>query len=79
LENPDYEYYSPQRYIFLSSVLEYITLEILSLAGNVANELKRIKIIPLFIFNGLFNDDELKNLIENIFDEPLEDVIFKWI
>ena len=62
---------------FLSIILEYITLEILSLAGNVANELKRIKIIPLFIFNGLFNDDELKNLIENIFDEPLEDVIFK--
>ena len=76
MENPDYEYYSPQRYIFLSSVLEYITLEILFVAGNVANIWNKKRIQPLFIYRGIDKDDELNYLIECIFDSSLDNVIY---
>ena len=52
--------------IFLTSVIEYITAELLELAGNAAKDNKRCRIIPRHIMLAIKNDDELNELLKSV-------------
>ncbi|KFP16128.1 Histone H2A type 1, partial [Egretta garzetta] len=49
--------------IYLAAVLEYLSLEILELAGNAAQENKKARIGPRHIQLAVRNDDELNKLL----------------
>ena len=49
--------------IFMAAVLEYLTCEILELAGNAATEAKKKQITPRHLQLALGNDEELNKLI----------------
>merc|ERR1719412_467002 len=51
--------------IYLASVLEYLTAELLELAGNAAKDNKKQRIIPRHIMLAIKNDDELNRFIGN--------------
>ncbi|KAM9203372.1 late histone H2A.1-like [Mergus octosetaceus] len=48
--------------IYLAAVLEYLTAEILELAGNAARENKKSRILPHHIQLAVRNDEELNKL-----------------
>jgi len=52
--------------VYLASVLEYLTAEILELAGNAASERKKNRITPRFVNLAIRNDDELNRLLSNV-------------
>ena len=49
--------------IFMAAVLEYVTNEILELAGNAAIENKKKRILPRHIMLAMKNDEELNKLV----------------
>ncbi len=49
--------------MFAAAVLEYLTAEILELAGNVCKESKRKLITPRHICLAIQNDDEFKKYL----------------
>ena len=49
--------------IFMAAVLEYVTCEILELAGNACAEHKKKQITPRHIMLAMKNDEELNKLI----------------
>ncbi|NXD64176.1 H2A2 protein, partial [Eolophus roseicapillus] len=49
--------------IYLAAVLEYLSAEILELAGNAAREKKKTRILPRHIQLAVRNDDELNKLL----------------
>eukprot|EP01083_Nonionella_stella_P068733 182706_1 len=49
--------------VYLTAVLEYITAEVLELAGNSCKDCKRRRIQDKHIFMAFDQDDELKELI----------------
>ncbi|NWT38770.1 H2A1 protein, partial [Chroicocephalus maculipennis] len=53
---------SPGAAIYLAAVLEYLSAEILELAGNAAQENKKTRILPRHIQLAVRNDDELNKL-----------------
>ncbi|NXV19168.1 H2AL protein, partial [Cepphus grylle] len=53
---------SPGAAIYLAAVLEYLSAEILELAGNAAQENKKTRIRPRHIQLAVRNDDELNKL-----------------
>lgn len=49
--------------IYLAAVLEYITAEILELAGNATRDDKKVKVKPRHIYLGMVMDEELHKLM----------------
>ena len=52
--------------VYLASVLEYLTAELLELAGNAAKDNKRLRIVPRHVMLAVRNDDELAQLLGNV-------------
>ncbi|XP_074005646.1 histone H2A-like [Numenius arquata] len=57
---------SPGAAIYLAAVLEYLSMEILELAGNAAQENKKTRILPRHIQLAVRNDDELNKLFSSV-------------
>ncbi|NXT96529.1 H2A protein, partial [Anhinga rufa] len=53
---------SPGAALYLAAVLEYLSAEILELAGKAARENKKARILPRHIQLAVRNDDELNKL-----------------
>lgn len=52
--------------VYMAAVLEYLTAELLEIAGNEAKKDKKQRIVPSMIRRSLKADEEMNNLLKNV-------------